>query len=116
MISAALQLAACNVWDLSEWSQRSASAKSAQSAQGRSRLSPAKSWDWQQLIEMCRVVDTVLVDQDVYALRHGNDRLDLPPFWWTRAHRLTAAAVILPFALESCSRLPSASGGTTSPR
>src|SRR5262249_4483382 len=32
--------------------------------------------DWQQLIEMCRVVDTVLVDQEtVYAPRHGNDRL-----------------------------------------
>ena len=34
------------------------------------------SWDWQQLIEMCRVVDTVLVDQEtIYAPRHGNDRL-----------------------------------------
>lgn len=32
--------------------------------------------DWQQLIEMCRVVDTVLVDQEaVYAPRQGNDRL-----------------------------------------
>jgi len=32
--------------------------------------------DWQQLIEMCRVVDTVLVDQEtVSAPRHGNDRL-----------------------------------------
>ena len=32
--------------------------------------------DWQQLIEMCRVVDTVLVDQEtIYAPRHGNDRL-----------------------------------------
>ena len=32
--------------------------------------------DWQQLIEMCRVVDTVLVDQEtVYAPRLGNDRL-----------------------------------------
>ncbi|MER9651745.1 recombinase family protein [Mesorhizobium sp. M0199] len=31
---------------------------------------------WQQLIEMCRVVDTVLVDQEtVYAPRQGNDRL-----------------------------------------
>src|ERR1700676_461817 len=30
------------------------------------------SRDWQQLIEMCRVVDTVLVDQEtVYAPRHG---------------------------------------------
>jgi type I restriction enzyme R subunit len=34
------------------------------------------SRDWQQLIEMCRVVDTVLVDQEtVYAPRPGNDRL-----------------------------------------
>jgi len=34
------------------------------------------SKDWQQLIEMCRVVDTVLIDQEtVYAPRHGNDRL-----------------------------------------
>jgi DNA invertase Pin-like site-specific DNA recombinase len=33
------------------------------------------SRDWQQLIEMCRVVDTVLVDQEaVYAPRDGNDR------------------------------------------
>ncbi|MGY4327449.1 DNA invertase Pin-like site-specific DNA recombinase [Bradyrhizobium sp. LB7.2] len=34
------------------------------------------SRDWQQLIEMCRVVDTVLVHQEtIYAPRHGNDRL-----------------------------------------
>src|SRR5215211_2375404 len=34
------------------------------------------SRDWQQLIEMCRVVDTVLVDGEaVYAPRDGNDRL-----------------------------------------
>ncbi len=34
------------------------------------------SRDWQQLIEMCRVVDTLLVDQEaVYAPRQGNDRL-----------------------------------------
>jgi len=34
------------------------------------------SRDWQQLIEMCRVVDTILVDQEtVYAPRQGNDRL-----------------------------------------
>src|SRR5690242_1534149 len=34
------------------------------------------SRDWQQLVEMCRVVDTLLVDQEtVYALRQGNDRL-----------------------------------------
>jgi len=33
------------------------------------------SRDWQQLIEMCRVVDTILVDQEtVYAPRQGNDR------------------------------------------
>src|SRR5499433_3071487 len=34
------------------------------------------SRDWQQSIEMCRVVDTLLVDQEtVYAPRQGNDRL-----------------------------------------
>src|SRR5664279_994929 len=34
------------------------------------------SRDWQQLIEMCRVVDTVLIDQEtIYAPRHDNDRL-----------------------------------------
>lgn len=34
------------------------------------------SRDWQHLIEMCRVVDTVLIDQEtVYAPRDGNDRL-----------------------------------------
>src|SRR3712207_4205327 len=34
------------------------------------------SRDWQQLIEMCRVVDTVLVDGEaVHAPREGNDRL-----------------------------------------
>jgi len=34
------------------------------------------SRDWQQLIEMCRVVDTVLIDQEaIYAPRQGNDRL-----------------------------------------
>src|ERR1700741_5008576 len=34
------------------------------------------SRDWQQLIEMCRVVDTVLIDQEtVYAPRLSNDRL-----------------------------------------
>src|ERR1700726_4240945 len=38
--------------------------------------SPRNSHDWQQLIEMCRVVDTVLIDQEaVYAPRQGNDRL-----------------------------------------
>ncbi|MGI9484703.1 MAG: recombinase family protein [Geminicoccaceae bacterium] len=32
--------------------------------------------DWQQLVEMCRVVDTLLIDQDtVYAPRQSNDRL-----------------------------------------
>ena len=34
------------------------------------------SRDWQKLIEICRVVDTVLIDQEtIYAPRHGNDRL-----------------------------------------
>lgn len=34
------------------------------------------SRDWQQLVEMCRVVDTLLIDQEmIYAPRLGNDRL-----------------------------------------
>jgi DNA invertase Pin-like site-specific DNA recombinase len=33
------------------------------------------SRDWQQLVEMCRVVDTLLIDQAIYAPRQGNDRL-----------------------------------------
>jgi DNA invertase Pin-like site-specific DNA recombinase len=34
------------------------------------------SREWQQLVEVCRIVDTVLVDQEtVYAPRAGNDRL-----------------------------------------
>lgn len=34
------------------------------------------SREWQQLVEVCRVVDTLLIDQDVvYAPRHSNDRL-----------------------------------------
>jgi DNA invertase Pin-like site-specific DNA recombinase len=34
------------------------------------------SRDWQQLVEVCRVVDTVLIDQEmVYAPRQSNDRL-----------------------------------------
>ena len=34
------------------------------------------SRDWQQLTEMCRVVDAALIDQEtIYAPRHGNDRL-----------------------------------------
>jgi len=34
------------------------------------------SRDWQQLIEICRVVDTLLVDHDtIYAPRLSNDRL-----------------------------------------
>jgi len=41
-----------------------------------SRFVARNSRDWQQLIEMCRVVDTVLIDQEtVYAPRQGNDRL-----------------------------------------
>jgi DNA invertase Pin-like site-specific DNA recombinase len=34
------------------------------------------SRDWQQLVEVCRIVDTVLIDQEtVYAPRQSNDRL-----------------------------------------
>jgi DNA invertase Pin-like site-specific DNA recombinase len=38
------------------------------------------SREWQQLVEVCRVVDTVLIDQEtVYAPRLSNDRLLLGP-------------------------------------
>src|SRR5216684_1384041 len=41
----------------------------------RSRFA-RNSRDWQQLVEMCRVVDTLLIDQEaIYAPRQGNDRL-----------------------------------------
>ena len=34
------------------------------------------SREWQQLVEVCRVVDTVLIDLDTkYSPRHSNDRL-----------------------------------------
>ena len=34
------------------------------------------SKDWQQLVEVCRIVDTLLIDQEtVYAPRQSNDRL-----------------------------------------
>jgi DNA invertase Pin-like site-specific DNA recombinase len=53
------------------------------------------SRDWQQLIEMCRVVDTVLVDQEaIYAPRHGNDRLLLG----LSARRRPRAAGSMPLA------------------
>ncbi|CDX11351.1 putative DNA recombinase [Mesorhizobium plurifarium] len=43
---------------------------------GKYRTFARNSRDWQQLIAMCCVVDTMLVDQEtVYAPRQGNDRL-----------------------------------------
>ncbi len=36
-----------------------------------------KSRDWQQLIEMCRVVDTVLIDQETVYCRADGDEPDL---------------------------------------
>jgi Resolvase, N terminal domain len=51
------------------------------------------SRDWQQLIEMCRVVDTLLVDQEtVYAPRQGNDRLLLGLKGSLNEYKLDAAA------------------------
>src|SRR5437667_11501548 len=74
-ISAARQLAACSAPASTVWWPRFASARSVQSAREVSRFA-RNSRDWQQLIEMCRVVDTVLIDQEtIYAPRHGNDRL-----------------------------------------
>ena len=49
------------------------------------------SRDWQQLIEMCRVVDTVLVDQEtIYLPRHGDDRLLLGELDLLRQRSLSA--------------------------
>src|SRR6201990_812116 len=68
--------AACSALASSGWWPRAGWARSGRVwARGVSRLA-RNSRDWQQLIEMCRVVDSVLVDQEtVYAPRHGNDRL-----------------------------------------
>jgi DNA invertase Pin-like site-specific DNA recombinase len=49
--------------------------KSAPLRRVRSRGFAHNSRGWQQLIEMCRVVDTVLIDQETIYPRHGNDRL-----------------------------------------
>ena len=44
--------------------------------QPTSLASPGNSRDWQQLIEVCRMVDTLLMDQEViYDSRNSNDRL-----------------------------------------
>ena len=54
------------------------------------------SRDWQQLIEMCRVVDTVLVDQEtIYVPRNGNARLLLG----LKAQRVRAGSVAPALAL-----------------
>src|ERR1700720_2940024 len=73
-ISGARRQAASRARALIEWWPRSAWARSGR-AREVSRFA-RNSRDWQQLIEMCRVVDTVLIDQEtVYAPRQGNDRL-----------------------------------------
>ena len=33
------------------------------------------SREWQKLVEVCRVVDTLLIDQEMYTPRQSNDRL-----------------------------------------
>ena len=75
-ISAARRPTACNAPVSNGWWPRSASARSARSALRKSSRFARNSRHWQQLIEMCRVVDTVLVDQEtIDAPGHGNDRL-----------------------------------------
>src|SRR5213080_403276 len=61
---------------LSGWWRKCASARlGAVAAREVSRFA-RNSRDWQQLIEMCRVVDTVLIDHEtIYVPRHSNDRL-----------------------------------------
>jgi hypothetical protein len=61
--------------DSNGWSLKFASVRLAPSRREVSRFARSRR-DWQQLIEMCRVVDTVLIDQEtIYAPRHGNDWL-----------------------------------------
>src|SRR6516162_9720869 len=72
-ILAVLLQAASSAPVMSGWWRKSASAKLAPLPRARSRGSPATAGTGSN---MCRVVDTVLVDQEtVYAPRHGNDRL-----------------------------------------
>jgi DNA invertase Pin-like site-specific DNA recombinase len=62
---------------LSGWWRRCVLASLAPSPRAKSRVSPATA-ELAVLIEMCRVVDTVLIDQEtIYAPCHGNDRLPL---------------------------------------
>jgi hypothetical protein len=61
--------------DLSAWWHRSVSEKLARSVREVSRFA-RNSREWQQLVEVCRIVDTLLIDQEtVYSPRLGNDRL-----------------------------------------
>jgi hypothetical protein len=75
-ISAAwLQATSCGPAS-SKWWRRFAYSKIGPVAAREVSRFARNSHDWQQLIEMCRVVNTVLVDQEtVYAPRQGNDRL-----------------------------------------
>src|SRR5690242_21125788 len=76
MILAVLPQVASSAPVLNRSRRKSAWAKLAPLPRARSRGSPATAGDWQQLIEMCRVVDTVLIDQEtIYAPRQGNDQL-----------------------------------------
>src|SRR3954470_20127947 len=82
--SAAPLPAASRVPASSAWSPRAASARGGGGGPAAARAVAARevsrfarnNRDWQQLVEMCRVVDTLLIDQEtVYAPRLGNDRL-----------------------------------------
>lgn len=53
------------------------------------------SREWQRLVEVCRVVDTILIDQETtYAPRHSNDRLLLG---LKGSHPLAPTVASLPF-------------------
>src|SRR3979411_2162687 len=75
-ISGARRQAAPRAPALIEWWRREAGGRVGGVAAREVSRFARNSRDWQQLIEMCRVVDTVLIDQEtVYAPRQGNDRL-----------------------------------------
>ena len=74
-ISTARRPAAWNAPDSTAWLRKSASARSARWLPGSVAVRPQQP-GLAATMEMCRVVDTVLVDQEaVHAPRQGNDRL-----------------------------------------
>ena len=81
------------------------------------------SREWQQLVEVCRVVDTVLIDQEmVYAPRLSNDRLLLglkatdpkSSFQTPVRPRVPRTTRSIPYSAMSCERTVQTSSDLTS--